>query len=103
MNDPALADLLSLVDDCDRLLALLEEEPRLSSGVRSAQERILRRFEDLGYRSVGEVGQRFDPEIHEAVSADPDAPSGKISAVYRRGWVDREGMLIYPASVVVGK
>ena len=103
MNDPALADLLSLVDDCDRLLALLEDEPRLLHGIRSSQERILRRFEDLGYRSVGEIGQHFDPEIHEAVSADPEAPRGKISAVYRRGWVDRDGNLLYPASVVVGQ
>lgn len=102
MNDPALADLLTLVDDCDRLLLLLEDEPRLRGGVQAAQERMLRRFEALGYRPLGAPGETFDPEVHEAVSTDPEAPSGKISEVYRRGWIDSEGNLLYPASVVVG-
>lgn len=100
--DPALGDLLALVDDCDRVIDLLEDKPRLREGVRGSRERILRRFEDFGYTPVGKVGERFNPHLHEAVATEPAGEAGEIVEVYRRGWQDREGNLLYPAMVVVG-
>lgn len=101
--DPALGDLLALVDDCDRLVDLLDDQPQLREGVEASRERILRRFADFGYVPVGKIGERFNPHLHEAVSTEPAAPAGEIVAVYRRGWQDREGSLLYPAMVVVGE
>ncbi|MCB9869390.1 MAG: nucleotide exchange factor GrpE [Planctomycetes bacterium] len=60
-------------------------------------------FERHGVREISAEGELFDPTVHEAVGIDPDpqAPSGKVTAVLQKGYT-LEGRVIRPTRVMVG-
>lgn len=99
----ALAELFDFVDDCDRAVEILSDEPQMRGGLEGARGRIIERFASFGFSPVGEPGEDFNPEIHEAIDVDHEAPEGIISRVHRRGWLGPEGTLVRPAAVTVGK
>lgn len=94
-------DLFDLVDDCDRLIAMLGDNPELAEGIAGVRERIIQRFGDLGYRTCGQAGEIFDPEVHEALDTEPGLEPGRILFVYGRGWVAEDGTLVRAARVRV--
>ena len=59
-------------------------------------------LERQGIRRVGEAGERFDPERHEAVGirATDDVPDQTVVEVARSGWAAGERVL-RPAQVIV--
>ena len=58
-----------------------------------------------GVSVIGEVGERFDPEVHEAIAMapHPDGVADLVLEVHRPGLVGRDGALIRPAQVVVSR
>lgn len=57
----------------------------------------------LGLEQCGEVGERFDPNLHEALGQDATDDASKddtISAVLEKGWKSKESV-IRPAKVRV--
>jgi len=62
-------------------------------------------FKREGARLVGEVGERFDPSVHEAIALapHPEGVSGVIVEVHRPGVVLEEGGLVRAAQVVVSR
>ena len=102
-NEVAAA-LADIIDDCDRALAALgaaaaPDHWRL--GIEQMRDRALERFERIGYEQIHPLGDKFNPQLHEAVAVDSSpGAAGQITAVHRRGWI-REGILVLPASVVV--
>lgn len=61
-------------------------------------------FEKYGIRELDPVGERFDPERHEAVSTQADAsqPPNTVVAVMQKGYTLND-RLLRPAMVVVSK
>lgn len=61
-------------------------------------------LESLGLGAIGEVGEDFDPHVHEALTVEyaDDAEGTKISKVHQRGYATNERML-RPALVTVTK
>ena len=55
-----------------------------------------------GLKEINPAGQAFDANLHEAISAQPNAeiPEGTVSTVVRPGF-SLKGRLLRPASVVV--
>jgi molecular chaperone GrpE len=102
-----LRDLLPLVDDMERALSAQVEstDPQIAT-YRSGIELIHRQFLEIlrrrGVEPLDAVGQKFDPEWHEAIAREdaPGVPEGHVTAEVRRGY--RLGSrLLRPAMVRV--
>jgi molecular chaperone GrpE len=57
-------------------------------------------LESLQVTGIGEIGEDFDPSVHEAVDHTGEGESQKIEAVMRKGYLF-QGNLIRPAMVKV--
>lgn len=103
--DSAVLPVLSVYDDLSRALMMADEdEPeKILPGIRSVLSGLERNLDALGIRRIGQVGESFSPDLHEALTASP-APSpeqeGTIAEVFEAGFVRGE-RLIRPARVVV--
>lgn len=106
-RDEASLSLVDLVDDCDRAIDLMHasnDHSKILAGVEQLRRRSIQRFEEVGLRPFGEVGEQFDPHLHEAISTEPSlAPDGTILQVHRRGWQREDGRIVRTAMVTVCK
>lgn len=105
--DVAVSDTVSaLLPIADSIsLALGQEnasEGDMRKGVELIGAQIDTAFEKLGVKPMGEVGEPFDPRLHNAVAhiEDEDLGENVISAVYQKGYVLGE-RVIRPAMVQV--
>lgn len=75
------------------------------SGLEMVWRDFLAGFHDLGLEEVGQEGDVFDPDLHEALTTTPvedPAMDGKVASVFSKGY--RVGArLIRPARVVIGQ
>ncbi|MDR1002191.1 MAG: nucleotide exchange factor GrpE [Oscillospiraceae bacterium] len=84
-----VAELLPIVDNLERAMAVenitLED---LQKGVSMIMSESAKVFERLSVESFGEVGEQFDPNIHNCIgtSDDSDVESGCISMVAQKGY-----------------
>lgn len=103
-----LVDLLEIVDNLDRAIESAKETPSIDSllhGVELVRRQFLARLEGYGIAEVAALDQRFDPQLHEAVSvvpAPPDGPDEVVVGVIRRGYRIADEIL-RPALVAVAK
>ena len=74
----------------------------LIEGVALIQRQLLAELEAEGLRGMESVGEPFDPERHEAVATDPDAPfpPHTVTHVFQRGYFLHDRVL-RPAMVRV--
>jgi molecular chaperone GrpE len=99
-----LVDLLNVVDDFERALAVGADEE--SEGYRKGVELIYNKLQDLlrrrGVKPIEALGADFDPNVHQAVAQEPsdDHREGEVTEEMRRGYMlgDR---LLRPAMVKV--
>jgi molecular chaperone GrpE len=106
-----LADLLDVVDNLDRALdaakatAGPDRGDSLLQGVEMVRRQFLAKLEGFGVKRIESEGQRFDPALHEAVSAIPAATpdqDGTVVGVIRHGYRIGDDVL-RPASVAVAR
>lgn len=103
-----LSDLLPIVDDFERALAVEPDESAVSA-YRAGVELIHRQLLDLlarrGVTPIEALGQDFDPHLHQAVATEPVTNGhrdGEIVEELRRGY--RLGdRLLRPSIVKVAK
>jgi molecular chaperone GrpE len=106
--DSAVLTVLTVFDDLGRALQAAEatDDPNsIVPGVRAVKESLERHLENLDIRPIGEPGEPFDPNQHEALTAVPlvqDAEPGTIANVFQAGF-KRGDRLVRPARVVVYK
>ena len=97
-------DLLPALDNLERALA--SEKSTSSEALRQGVEMTLQQLHQLLYRhdveSVEDLGQQFDPHLHEAISVrhDPRQPDQIILVVAQRGYC-RGDKVFRPAKVIV--
>jgi molecular chaperone GrpE len=102
-----LALLLPVLDNLNLAIEASEKDPSLDhlrDGVKGTARSFESALAGVGVESVPSVGQKFDPELHEAVDMAPVDPDqdGLVTAEYSRGY--RFGdRLLRPARVQVGK
>jgi molecular chaperone GrpE len=74
----------------------------LVSGIKLVHEDVIAALARAGIEGFSPVGERFDPQLHEAVAQVPieGAESGTVVEVYQRGYRIGE-FVIRPARVVV--
>ena len=94
-----LAALLPTVDNLERAIAaaagLPEEDPMLS-GVKMTLKQMGEAMNRLGLEPVGEVGEHFDPDKHNAVMrAEGEGEPGTVLEVLQKGYRVKDRMLRY--------
>lgn len=106
-------DMLSVSDNMDRALGAVTDEQReaadeittnLLEGVEMVRRELLNTFEKHGIQRIEPVGERFDPNKHQAMFEIPDLEtvSGTVLQVVQPGFVIGERVL-RPAMVGVAK
>jgi molecular chaperone GrpE len=94
---------LPLVDHLELALGHADAQPSaIVEGVNHVLEEAIEVLRRLGYPRIDQVGERFDPAKHEAVSVIDvhDAEPGTVVHVVRPGYGEG-GRQLRPASVVV--
>ncbi len=106
-------DIVSVVDNFRRALEAVGPELRsgedaaisaLIEGVELTERDLLKALEKNGVRKIEPLGEKFDPNLHQAMYEvpDPSVPSGSVVQVVQPGYVIGERIL-RPALVAVAK
>lgn len=104
-------ELLPALDNLDRALAAAETpgeggsgapEHHLTAGIRLVHDELLAALGRAGIERFSPQGERFDPNLHEAMVQQPveGAESGTVVEVYQSGY-RLDGLVLRPARVVV--
>jgi len=106
-------DMLTVVDNISRALeavpeadrAALDERTRgLVEGIELTQRDMLKTLERHGVKMISPLGERFDPNLHQAMfeAPDPSVPNGTVVQVLQVGFTIADRVL-RPALVGVSK
>ncbi len=97
------SELLPALDHLELALkAAGAEGGELFKGVRMVQDELLAAFKRAGIEAFSPTGERFDPNLHEAMVQRPaeGAEPGSVVEVYQQGY-RINGTVLRPARVVV--
>lgn len=97
--------LLPVLDDLGRALDATPAEYADQSwveGIFLVRRRLFNALEQMGVRQVGNVGEAFDPHVHDALmtQSSTGSPMGTVVQVTRSGYAMGE-RIIRPAQVIV--
>ena len=106
-------DILAVADNMERALKALDDEIRekadagvkaLLDGVELTERELIKVMEKHGITRLEPQGQKFDPNLHQAMLEvpDPSVPSGTVVQVMQPGYTIGERVL-RPALVAVSK
>jgi len=106
-------DVLAVADNMSRALAALDQELRekaepglkaLLDGVELTERELLKVLDKHGVKKFEPIGERFDPNLHQAMYEvpDPARPNGTVAHVVQAGYMIGERVL-RPALVGVTK
>ncbi|MEA2418537.1 MAG: molecular chaperone GrpE [Thermoleophilaceae bacterium] len=103
-RDAIVLDWLEAVDSVERALLMAEPESSLAVGLRAVLEQMQAILERQGIKRIGEEGETFDPERHEAVGvvATSEGPDRRVLEVARSGYAVGDRVL-RPAQVIVSR
>ena len=84
----AVAKLLPVYDNLDRALKQETADTAFKKGVEMTMTELVKIFTSLGVEIFGEVGQEFDPNLHNAVMHIDDDSFGEnvICQVFQKGF-----------------
>jgi molecular chaperone GrpE len=102
-RDRVTASWLPVLDHLELALEHAQADPRaIVAGVRAVRQQALDVLSGLGYRRINDVGERFDPAVHEAaqVVVSADTEPNTVVALLRPGYTG-ESALLRPAVVTV--
>jgi molecular chaperone GrpE len=106
-------DILAVADNMDRALGALDAELRekadagvkaLLDGVELTERELHKVLEKHGVKKFEPVGEKFDPNLHQAMFEvpDPSRPAGTVAQVVQPGYMIGERIL-RPALVAIAK
>lgn len=104
-NASLLEKLVPIIDNFELGLAAAKSEGE-ESPIYSGMNLVLKQLNDFvighGLRPIEAVGQKFDPNLHEAIAHEPseEFPEGTVIRQVRRGYQFKD-RLLRPATVVV--
>ncbi len=106
-------DMLTVVDNISRALEAVPEADRagldertrgLVEGIELTQRDMLKTLERHGVKMISPLGERFDPNLHQAMfeAPDPSVPNGTVVQVLQVGFTIADRVL-RPALVGVSR
>ena len=106
-------DILAVADSMERALKALDDEIRdkadagvkaLLDGVELTERELIKVMEKHGVKKIEPQGQKFDPNLHQAMFEipDPSVPAGTVVQIMQPGYTIGERVL-RPALVGVAK
>jgi molecular chaperone GrpE len=97
-------ELLPVVDSLEQALDNNEAEAEHLEGIKLTHKMLLDALSKFAIVAINPVGERFDPNIHEAMSMleSADVEPGHIVAVFQKGYLLSE-RVVRPARVIVAK
>lgn len=103
-NTSLLEKLVPIIDNFELGLSAAREHGE-KSPIFSGMQMVLKQLEDFlaenGLQPIKAVGQKFDPNLHEAIAHEPnEAPEGTVIRQTRRGYRFQD-RLLRPSSVAV--
>jgi molecular chaperone GrpE len=108
-NEGLLEKLVPVLDNFDAALSAAQASSAnaaqsLQTGVSMIFQQLKKVLTESGLEEVDAAGQKFDPNLHEAVSQQESAevPEGHVLQQLRKGYKLRD-RLLRPATVVVAK
>jgi molecular chaperone GrpE len=103
-TEALLRDWLDVVDSVERALRMEHGETPSFQGLRAVLDQMEAILARHGAVRIGEAGERFDPERHEAIAvrASDEVPDQTVLEVARSGWAVHDRVL-RPAQVVVSR
>jgi len=101
------ADMIEVRDTLELGLAAAgaaAEAAKFVEGAQATLRMVDKAFERAGIAVVDPIGQSFNPELHEAIMAQPSAdhPVGSVLTVVQKGFT-LNGRLLRPARVVIAR
>jgi molecular chaperone GrpE len=104
-NSSLLEKLVAIVDNFELGLEAARAEGEKSpvfSGMSMVLKQLMDFLADSGLQPIDAVGQKFDPNLHEAIAHEPsdEFPEGIVMRQTRRGYKMKD-RLLRPSSVVV--
>ena len=107
-------DILSVADNIARALESTGADWKatadasglaLFDGVELTERELIKVLEKYGIKKIVPMGQKFDPNLHQAMFEVPDAsvPSGTVVQVLQAGFVLNDQRILRPALVGVAK
>lgn len=83
-------DLLPVIDDLERALAHLPDDladNKWAQGAQKVYGRLQAQLQKMGVTVISAIDQPFDPELHEAVSAEGDGNRQIVSEILQNGYM----------------
>ena len=104
-NSSLLEKLIAIVDNFELGLEAARAEGEKSpvfSGMSMVLKQLMDFLADSGLQPIDATGQKFDPNLHEAIAHEPsdEFPEGTVIRQMRRGYKLKD-RLLRPSSVVV--
>lgn len=105
-HESLVRDLLQVADNLDRALEHTANVEALVQGIRMVNQQLKDTLGRYGVKSIEALGQKFNPEQHEAVGQEKVAgeqdgqEDGSIIREHQKGYT-LHGRLLRPARVVV--
>ncbi|MDO5123185.1 MAG: nucleotide exchange factor GrpE [Eubacteriales bacterium] len=98
----AVEELLPLADSVTAALSNASQDDPHKEGIELIGNQLKKSLEKLGVEAFGEVGDIFDPTLHNAISMidNPDLPANSLGMVFQKGYKIGE-KIIRPAMVQV--
>ncbi len=81
--------MLPVLDNLERALAAPAEEGALRTGLEMTHKQMLAALEKLGVKAVDRVGEKFDPNVEEAIMQAPAEAGepGTVAMVLQKGYL----------------
>ena len=92
-----LAKFLPFMDNFERAMQAPCADPDFKKGMDMIYQSFNEIFQSMGVEPIGEEGEAFDPNLHNAVMHEdnPDLGENVVSMVLQKGWKRGEKILRY--------
>src|SRR3989344_4467303 len=103
-KEQMILDMLPILDNLERAekqISPADRENQIWKGFSQIALQMREFFKGQGMEAMGTTGERFDPNLHEAVGEVEGRESGTIVEEIEKGY-KRNGRLVRPAKVKIG-
>ena len=98
----AVKKLLPVLDNFERALNYECKDEEFKKGISLIQNTLKEVFDSIGVKEIPDVGEQFDPNLHEAVmhTEDPAYGENVITDCYRKGYTLNDKVIRFSMVIV---